>query len=241
VARGRVFLGIFPGFASLRLGKPKRPGISHTEQHNPRIRYNRIPEPVHYRLDRQGLHPKTGRNGKYRFTLQLWRVRPFVGLGKRVLGRKPAKGAQPIHDPRGTSRRLGTRSARPMIEVLLLLTAAADEAEERYTLVSIDRTSGRIIGSSRYCNLEPAKREVEIGWTFLQREFWGGRYNGELKSLMLDHAFRFVERVVFVVGENNLRSQKALEKIGARFLERSEARFPDGRVRRNVIFAIDRR
>ena len=105
----------------------------------------------------------------------------------------------------------------------------------------IDRTSGRIIGSTRYCNLDPAKREVEIGWTFLQREFWGGRHNGELKSLMLDHALRFVERVVFVVGENNLRSQKALEKIGARFLERSEGRLPDGRVRRNVIFAIDRR
>jgi len=113
--------------------------------------------------------------------------------------------------------------------------------ESKGAFAIIDRASGRIIGSSRYCNLEPAKREVEIGWTFLQREFWGGRYNSELKSLMLDHAFRFVERVVFVVGENNLRSQKALEKIGARFLERSEARFPDGRVRRNVIFAIDRR
>ena len=65
--------------------------------------------------------------------------------------------------------------------------------------------------------------------------------NGELKSLMLDHGPRFIELVVFVVGENNIRSQKALEKIGACFLERSEARFPDGRVRRNVIFAIDRR
>jgi RimJ/RimL family protein N-acetyltransferase len=104
----------------------------------------------------------------------------------------------------------------------------------------IDRASGRVIGTSRYCNLEPVKREVEIGWTFLERGFWGGRYNGELKSLMLAHALRFVERVVFVVGENNIRSQKALEKIGARFLERSEARLPDGRVRRNVIFAIDR-
>jgi hypothetical protein len=40
-----------------------------------------------------------GRNGRYRFTLQLWRVRPFLGLGKRVFGRRPAKGAQPIHDP----------------------------------------------------------------------------------------------------------------------------------------------
>src|SRR5437879_5887360 len=104
----------------------------------------------------------------------------------------------------------------------------------------IERKSGRIIGSSRYCNLKPAEREVEIGWTFLERAFWGGAHNRELKSLMLGHAFRFVDRVVFVVGERNLRSQKALEKIGAKFLKKSEAAEPDGIVRRNVVFAITR-
>ena len=40
-----------------------------------------------------------GRNGRYRFTLQLWRVRPLVGIAGRILRRKPAKGAQPLHDP----------------------------------------------------------------------------------------------------------------------------------------------
>lgn len=104
----------------------------------------------------------------------------------------------------------------------------------------IERKSGRIIGSSRYCNLNPAEREVEIGWTFLERAFWGGSYNRELKSLMLDHAFRFVDRVVFVVGENNLRSQKALQKIGARFLKRADLPAPDGGVRPNFIFVITR-
>ena len=104
----------------------------------------------------------------------------------------------------------------------------------------IDRHSGRIIGSSRYWNLNPAASEVEIGWTFLEREFWGGPYNGELKSLMLRHAFRFVERVVFVVGEDNLRSQKALQKIGAELVSSAERAAPDGTLRRNVIFAISR-
>ena len=56
---------------------------------------------------------------------------------------------------------------------------------------------------------------------------------------MLDHAFRFVDRVLFVVGENNLRSQKALEKIGARFLSKSESREPDGSAR--LVFAIEKR
>src|SRR5262245_11270087 len=64
----------------------------------------------------------------------------------------------------------------------------------------LERSSGRIIGSTRYCNLKPDAREVEIGWTFLERAHWGGAVNGEMKALMLDHAFRFVERVVFVIG-----------------------------------------
>jgi N-acetyltransferase len=112
--------------------------------------------------------------------------------------------------------------------------------ESRGAFAVIDRKSGRIIGSSRYWNLDLAQSEVEIGWTFLERAFWGGAYNGELKSLMLAHAFRFVDRVVFVVGENNMRSQKALEKIGAAFLRKGERVAPDGTRTRNVIFAIHR-
>ena len=85
----------------------------------------------------------------------------------------------------------------------------------------IDRATGRIIGSSRYCNLRPG--EVEIGWTFLERAYWGGAYNRELKRLMIEHALRFVPRVVFVVGEHNHRSRRALEKIGARLVGRMAA------------------
>jgi len=102
----------------------------------------------------------------------------------------------------------------------------------------IELASGRIIGSSRYWNLDPSVSEVEIGWTFLQRAFWGGLYNGELKRLMIDHALRFVDRVVFIAGENNLRSQKALEKIGARFVKTLERPSPDGVMQRNVVFAV---
>jgi RimJ/RimL family protein N-acetyltransferase len=104
----------------------------------------------------------------------------------------------------------------------------------------IERKSGRIIGSSRYCNLNPAEGEVEIGWTFLERAFWGGLYNAELKSLMLGHAFRFVDRVVFVVGEKNFRSQKALLKIGAKFLKTAERPAAGGTVTPNVVFGITR-
>jgi N-acetyltransferase len=80
--------------------------------------------------------------------------------------------------------------------------------------VIIDTTSQQIIGSTRFYGYDPEKSEIEIGWTFLTRKYWGGRYNRELKQLMLDHAFKFVESVVLLVGENNIRSQKATEKIG---------------------------
>jgi len=81
-------------------------------------------------------------------------------------------------------------------------------------LVAIDRSHGKVIGSSRFHGHDPAAGEVEIGWTFLARSHWGGVYNGEMKELMLRHAFRFVDRVVFLVAPENIRSQKAVEKIG---------------------------
>jgi RimJ/RimL family protein N-acetyltransferase len=104
----------------------------------------------------------------------------------------------------------------------------------------VDRKSGKVIGSSRYHDLKPEEGEVEIGYTFLERAYWGGAYNGEMKALMLDHAFRFVKTVVFVIGENNLRSQKAVEKIGARFLKTLERTDRDGNPRKTVVFQITR-
>ena len=79
----------------------------------------------------------------------------------------------------------------------------------------IDTKTRQIIGSTRFYGYNPEKSEIEIGWTFLARKYWGGRYNAEMKQLMLAHAFKFVENVVFFVGENNFRSQRATEKIGA--------------------------
>ena len=87
--------------------------------------------------------------------------------------------------------------------------------ESRGALVAIDRGNGRVIGSSRYHGYDRRTGEVEIGWTFLARSCWGGRYNGEMKRLMLDHAFGFADRVVFLIGPDNLRSRRAVEKIGA--------------------------
>ena len=80
--------------------------------------------------------------------------------------------------------------------------------------VIIDKKSGHIIGSTRFHGDAPERSEIEIGWTFVARKYWGGQYNRELKDLMLALAFKFVENVVFLVGQTNIRSQKATEKIG---------------------------
>lgn len=85
-------------------------------------------------------------------------------------------------------------------------------AMEQRALVAVDRTSGQVIGSSRF--LEFKGDEVEIGYSFLARARWGGAWNGEMKRLMLEHAFASVRCVVFVIGPENERSRRAVEKLG---------------------------
>lgn len=82
--------------------------------------------------------------------------------------------------------------------------------------MEVDEASGAVIGWSRYSGEFVDPGEIEIGWTFLGRAWWGGAYNGEMKQLMLAHAFRFVDRVILRIGESNARSRRAAEKIGAK-------------------------
>lgn len=82
-------------------------------------------------------------------------------------------------------------------------------------LAVVDRASGRIIGSTRYYEWQPALREMAVGYTFLAREFWGGSANREMKQLLIAHAAPHVDAIWFHVGKQNLRSRRAMEKIGA--------------------------
>jgi RimJ/RimL family protein N-acetyltransferase len=82
-------------------------------------------------------------------------------------------------------------------------------------LIVIDSNNNKVIGSSRYHGYNPDKEEVEIGWTFLARAYWGGIYNKEMKRLMLQNAFNYVNSVIFRVGVHNIRSQQAVLKLGA--------------------------
>jgi RimJ/RimL family protein N-acetyltransferase len=113
-----------------------------------------------------------------------------------------------------------------------------DALESRGAFVIIDRKTQHIIGSTRFYGYDPEKSEIEIGWTFLARKYWGGRYNAEMKRLLLSHAFKFVESVVFFVGEDNVRSQKAMEKVGAIKVGTATRAYGNHPLARNVKYVI---
>ncbi|MFM8872499.1 MAG: N-acetylmuramic acid 6-phosphate etherase, partial [Phycisphaerales bacterium] len=102
-----------------------------------------------------------------------------------------------------------------------------------------DAATGRIVGGTRYYDWKPADRSVVIGYTFLERARWGDGTNREMKRLMLDHAFRWARTAWFHVSPGNLRSQRALEKIGAR-RDREEMVPVGGVPSPRVIYRIDR-
>lgn len=107
-------------------------------------------------------------------------------------------------------------------------------------LTIIDKGTGAVIGSSRFDNWKAGADEIEIGWTYLARSHWGGAYNAEIKRLMLDHIHRFVKTVVFTVGEGNVRSRRAMEKIGGRLRPGLEHRLMAGEMKPHVIYEIGR-
>jgi N-acetyltransferase len=106
--------------------------------------------------------------------------------------------------------------------------------ESGAALIAIDSKDGQVIGSSRFHGYDEETSEIEIGWTFLARSHWGGAYNREMKRLMLQHAFRFVKSVIFLIGPQNVRSQRAIEKIGG---VRVGSR-PDGGGRESFVYQI---
>ena len=103
------------------------------------------------------------------------------------------------------------RHQRDVFDAQIFSTGLASKT----TLVALDKQTSQMIGSSRYYDVDNINREIAIGFTFLARSHWGGAANQEMKSLMLSHAFTWAKRVWFHFACNNIRSSKALEKIGA--------------------------
>lgn len=79
----------------------------------------------------------------------------------------------------------------------------------------IEKNLGQTMGCTRYYDFDETESSILIGYTFIGRSFWGKGYNQELKKLMVNHAFNFVEIIRFHIGATNFRSQRSIEKFGA--------------------------
>ncbi len=108
------------------------------------------------------------------------------------------------------------------------------------SLTMIDRASGAVIGASRYWEVDPSTGSVEIGATYLARSHWGTGINHEVKRLMVAHALAAVEAVIFRIGIGNLRSRRALEKIGGRLTDRVDMSMMAGVSVEHVVYEITR-
>jgi RimJ/RimL family protein N-acetyltransferase len=104
----------------------------------------------------------------------------------------------------------------------------------------IDKKSGDVIGSTRFNPVVESTNAIEIGWTFLGRQYWGTAYNKSMKALMMDYAFRFVDNVFFYIHEDNHRSQKAVEKLGGVRITQWDGVTLSTRPTANVIYRVRR-
>jgi RimJ/RimL family protein N-acetyltransferase len=110
--------------------------------------------------------------------------------------------------------------------------------------VTVLKTKNRVIGSTRFMDLDRVHKTTEIGWTWLAPEFQGSGLNAEVKLLQLTYAFEELQlnRVALKTHHENLRSQAAMRKIGAveEGTFRNHMVMPDGSLRHSVWFSIIR-
>ncbi len=108
--------------------------------------------------------------------------------------------------------------------------------------VAIHLASGRVAGATRYMEIRPAHRGLEIGGTWYGAEFRRTAVNTECKYLLLCHAFEGLKciRVQLKTDSRNERSQRAIERIGAvkEGILRNQMILPDGHIRHSVYYSI---
>lgn len=137
---------------------------------------------------------------------------------------------------------LANLNERERFDLWIELTREGERAGKEGVFVTRDAGSGRVIGSSRYLNVRPADRVVEIGWTWLHPSAWRSGANVEAKLLMMGHAFEALEcvRVEFKTDARNERSRAALSALPARFegILRNHMTVPDVGLRDSAYFSV---
>jgi RimJ/RimL family protein N-acetyltransferase len=103
-----------------------------------------------------------------------------------------------------------------------------------------NQEDNEVVGSSRFYDYNVQDSSVLIGYTFVQRKFWGKGHNQSMKKLMMDHAFNKVEKILFHVGADNKRSRIAMERLGGRFVRDINVAYHGEPVKQNVEYCIEK-
>ena len=105
----------------------------------------------------------------------------------------------------------------------------------------IDAATKAVVGSSRFYDFDEKDNAILIGYTFIARKYWGKGYNKSLKNLMLAYVFEFVDKVYFHIGSQNIRSQMAIEKIGAQKMDEKLIEYFGETPKLNYIYLINKK
>lgn len=104
----------------------------------------------------------------------------------------------------------------------------------------IEKNTVEMAGSTRFYDYNADDNSIFIGYTFYATKFWGSKLNPQVKKLMLDYIFQFVDKVNFHVGKDNIRSQKAMEKLGAKKMDELNVAYFGEPEKLNVVFGISK-
>ena len=112
--------------------------------------------------------------------------------------------------------------------------------ESKGAFLIYNAKTNEAIGSSRFYDWNTEKSNVSIGYTFFARSHWGGKYNPSCKHLMMQHAFKYVDSVIFHIGADNIRSQKAILKLGAIKIAEEKIAYYGEDTKLNFVYQINK-
>jgi len=112
----------------------------------------------------------------------------------------------------------------------------AIESEGAFKIV--EKSSGDILGSTRFYDFDEKENRIFIGYTFYGTKSWGKGINPQIKKLMLDYIFQYVDTVHFHIGKENFRSQTALERLGGKKIAEEEVAYFGEPTRTNFVYEI---
>ncbi|MBU8882391.1 GNAT family N-acetyltransferase [Kaistella sp. DKR-2] len=110
--------------------------------------------------------------------------------------------------------------------------------ESKGAFLVVSKDSGEVLGCTRFYDFDEENSSILIGYTFYGRNSWGKNVNPQIKKVMLDYIFQYVETVIFHVGKDNIRSQIAMERLGAEKMREEEIAYFGELPKINVVYEI---